>query len=38
MKVNPLTAVEAGSSWVIVDSEMDALSEAWRRAAGSVRE
>ena len=31
-------AVDAGASWVIVGSEMDALGEAWRRAAGSVRE
>lgn len=30
-------AVEAGASWVIVGSEMDALGEAWRRAAASIR-
>ncbi len=31
-------AVEAGASWVIVGTEMDALGEAWRGAAASVRD
>ena len=31
-------AVDAGASWVIVGSELDALSDAWRSAAASVRE
>ena len=32
-----VNAVEAGASWVIVGSEMDALSDAWSCAAASVR-